>query len=137
MQTALKTYANDLIAWSQELKNSKSLIKSIDYMKSYKYGDKTFYRSHYEMVLTFYKLYGGNATSKAQSPSKQIGTFYYAQINPIKFHEYNHRSLRWLSNWPQLVNNAMLCMHALNKVETHPACSTRSRPSYHVEKRPV
>ena len=89
MQTALKTYANDLIAWSQELKNSKSLIKSIDYMKSYKYGDKTFYRSHHEMVLTFYKMYGGNATSKnTQSPSKQIGTFYYAQINPIKFHEY-------------------------------------------------
>ena len=88
MQTRLKTYANDLVSWSTELKNCKSLTASIDYMKSYKYGDKTFYRSHHEMVLTFYKMYGGNATSKSQTPSKQIGTFHYAQINPIKYHEY-------------------------------------------------
>ena len=75
-------------------------------MKSYKYGevcllkqtnppcgDKTFYRSHHEMVLTFYKMYGGNATSKSQTPTKQIGTFYYAQTNPIKYHEYKFLKL--------------------------------------------
>jgi len=60
MKTILKEYANDLIKWSEDLKASKVLKAPVDYMKSVTLkSGKQFYRSHYEMVFTFFKMYCG------------------------------------------------------------------------------
>jgi hypothetical protein len=79
MKIILKEYANDLIKWSEELKASKVLKAPIDYMKSVTLkSGKQFYRSHYEMVFTFFKMYCGSISKT---------NFDLANENVISFRE--------------------------------------------------
>jgi hypothetical protein len=59
MDEQLIKYAEDLVIWSDELYNCKTLKAPFNYLASYKtkYG-KQFYRNAYETIFLFYKLYG-------------------------------------------------------------------------------
>ena len=55
----LLLFSGDLINWSNELKNCKSLMAEFDYLKAYTRKDGTkFYRNNYELIFLFFINYG-------------------------------------------------------------------------------
>jgi len=54
LNNRLLLFSSDLINWSNELKNCKSLMVAFDYLKAYTRKDGTkYYRNNYELIFLF------------------------------------------------------------------------------------
>ena len=60
LQLQLAKFSDDLLIWSNELVNTKSLLKSFNFLeKGYYKSGVRFYHNSYSHIFNFYKNYGG------------------------------------------------------------------------------